>query len=381
MQYLNTRKAIGLILALAFFIGGTHTALAIGTASDTTISNTATVDYDVGGDARSSSGSAPDFKVDNKVDLTVTNTDAGNNVNTIPAATGQVLTFTVTNTGNTSQGYALTATNAAGDDFDMTGVSIYIENGVTPGFQSTEDTVYTSGSGNNAFDLAADATSVNVYVVANTPATATDTQVAGIDLLATTLDVSTNLATSADASPDADPLVVDTIFADGSGSIDGARDGEYSTAATYTVASAALTVAKSVASTTDPFLSGFSVPGAYVVYQVRVTNSGASTADTDSVSVTDQVPANTQLCITTVGTCTAPSFADGATTSALSLGAFQYSNDATATPCEPGDFTYTPSPGALTGLDPAVTCVRMTTTGDMAGSGGFFDMQITVQIQ
>ena len=33
MQYLNTRKAIGLILALAFFIGGSQTALAAGTAS------------------------------------------------------------------------------------------------------------------------------------------------------------------------------------------------------------------------------------------------------------------------------------------------------------------------------------------------------------
>jgi hypothetical protein len=82
-----------------------------------------------------------------------------------------------------------------------------------------------------------------------------------------------------------------------------------------------------------------------------------------------------------VGTCTAPSFTDGATTSGLALNAFQYSNDATATPCEPGDFTYTPSPDALTGYDSAVTCIRMTTTGSMNGSGGFFDMQINVGIQ
>ena len=171
-----------------------------------------------------------------------------------------------------------------------------------------------------------------------------------------------------------------TLFADGAGSNDGARDGGYSAAATYTVASAALTAAKTVASTTDQFATGFSIPGAYVVYQVRVTNTGASTADTDTVSVTDQIPANTQLCVSTVLSCTAPSFTDGGTSSGLALNTFEYSNDATATPCEPGDFTYSPTADA-NGFDSAVTCVRMTTTGDMNGSGGFFDMQITVQIQ
>ena len=67
MQYLNTRKAIGLILALAFYIGGTHTALAVGTASGTTISNTATVDYQVATDPRTATGLAPDITVDNRV--------------------------------------------------------------------------------------------------------------------------------------------------------------------------------------------------------------------------------------------------------------------------------------------------------------------------
>ncbi len=369
MQYLNTRKAIGLILSLAFFIGGTHTALAVGTASDTTISNTATVDYDVGGDARSASGTAPDFKVDNKVDLTVTNTDAGNNVNTTPGATGQVLTYTVTNTGNTSQGYALTATNAAGDDFDMTGISIYIEDGTTPGFQSTEDTAYVSGSGNNAFDLAADATSVNVYVVANTPATATDTQVAGIDLLATTLDFGTNVATTADATPDADPLVVDTVFADGVGSNDGPRDGAYSAAATYTVASAALTAAKTIAATTDEFGTGFAIPGAVVRYLITVTNSGAGAVDNNTVVVSDPIPANTKLCIAVDASvplvCTAadvPTFAAG--TSGLTGAAFEYSDDNGTT------WTYVPVADA-DGADTNITNVRQAPTGAMVSTGVF----------
>ena len=381
MQYLNTRKAIGLILALAFFIGGTHTALAVGTASDTTISNTATVDYDVSGDARSASGAAPDFKVDNKVDLTVT---SAGNVTTTPGATGQVLTYTVTNTGNTPQGYSLTATNAAGDDFDMTGISIYIEDGTTPGFQSTEDTAYVSGSGNNAFDLAADATSVNVYVVATTPGTATDTQVAGIDLLATTLDNGTNTVTTADASPDADPLVVDTVFADGTGSIDGPRDGGFATAATYTVQSALLSATKTIANVADQFnaTGGFSIPGAVVRYLITTTAGGTGTVDANSVVVSDPIPANTKLCVAVDASapvvCTAadvPTYAVG--TSGLTGSTLEYSTNNGTTWI---DWATTPPTADADGADTTVTDVRYTTAGTVT-NGGSFTVTIGVVIE
>ncbi len=52
MQYVNTRRTGGLLLALGLFAGGTQTALAVGTQSGEIISNTATVDYQVGTDPR-----------------------------------------------------------------------------------------------------------------------------------------------------------------------------------------------------------------------------------------------------------------------------------------------------------------------------------------
>ena len=382
MQYLNTRKAIGLILALAFYIGGTHTALAVGTASNTTITNTATVDYEVGTDPRTASGSDGGFLVDNRVDLMVTNTDAGNNVSTSPGATAEVLTYTVRNDGNTSQGYALTATNAAGDDFDMTGISIYIENGTTPGFQSTEDTVYTSGSGNNAFDLAADATSVNVYVVANTPATATNTQVAGIDLLATTLDVGTNTATT---EPVGGPsALVDAVFGDGTGSIDGPNDGTYSTAATYTVQSALLSATKTITNVADEFnaTGGYSIPGAVVRYLITTTAGGTGTVDANSVVVSDPIPANTKLCVAVDASvpvvCTAadvPTYAVG--TSGLTSATLEYSTNNGTTWI---DWTTTPPTADADGADTAVTDVRYTTAGTVA-NGGAFTVTIGVVIE
>ena len=93
---------------------------------------------------------AVDFLVDNRVDLTVVNTDAGNNVNVIPGSANQVLTYTVTNTGNTTQGYLLT-TDIPTANIPMGSVEIWIEDGTTPGYQAAEDILYVGGT--NAGDL------------------------------------------------------------------------------------------------------------------------------------------------------------------------------------------------------------------------------------
>ena len=148
MQSVNYHKLRAPLLALALFAGGTQTALAVGTASNVPIDNTATVDYQVGTNPRTVSGSAPTILVDNRVDLDVTNTDAGNNVNVSPGQTDQILTYTVTNTGNTTQGYLLTvdvptATIPAGN------IRIYVDannNGVPDAGE-----LYTAGT--NAGDL------------------------------------------------------------------------------------------------------------------------------------------------------------------------------------------------------------------------------------
>ena len=290
MQYLNMRKAIGLIVALAFFVGGTQTALAVGTASGTSIDNTATVDYQVGGfDQATVTSNTESFVVDNRVDLTVANV-SGTNV--LPNSTNQPLAFTVTNTGNTTQGYSLVATNAAGDDFDMTLVDIYIDDGNGTWDGIGVETLYTAGT--NAFDLAADATSNVVYVVANTPGTVTNGQTAVVDLLAITLNAGTNVVTTETAGAD-DPANVDVVFGDGAGTVDVAEDGQHSAAGTYTVAVDVLTLVKSSSVEEDPFngtTDPKAIPGARIRYTLVVTNPSA-TNDATSVVVVDDIPANT----------------------------------------------------------------------------------------
>ncbi len=379
MQYLNIGKARRLMMALALFVGGTQTALAVGTTSGTIINNTATVDYQVGTDPRTTTGSAPPITVDNRVDLTVNNTNVGNDEIVNPAQANQVLIYTVTNTGNTTQGYHL-STDIPTANIPMGSVEIWLDsngNGTWDGAGPGLDTLYTAGT--NAFDLdPSGVDAATVFVVADTPAGAVDGNQDDVRLLAQTRAAG-GAAIAAAGAPTAG---VDIVYADGAGTTsDGNRDGQHSDAATYTVQSAALAAVKTIASTTDEFGTGFSIPGANVVYQIRVTNTGSTTVDANTVSVTDPVPANSQLCVSTVASCTAPSFTDGATSSALAAAAFEYSFVVGATACDNASFVGTPPTADASGYDSTVTCVRQAPTGSMAGSGGFFDVQITVGIQ
>jgi uncharacterized repeat protein (TIGR01451 family) len=379
MQSINNHKVRAPLLALALFAGGSQTAFAVGTQSGVPISNTATVDYQVGSNSRTTSGSAPNITVDNRVDLDVTNTDAGNNVNVTPGQTDRILTYTVTNTGNTTQGYLLTvdvptATIPAGN------IRIYVDannDGVPDAGE-----LYTAGT--NAGDLDPNGVIgtddvMQVLVVADIPAGATDTSSDDFRLVAQTTDAGTATVTTAAGAPTAG---VDVVFADSAGTTsDANRDGQHSDAASYTVQSAAVAAAKTILSTTDEFGGGFAIPGADVVYQIRVTNSGAAAVDANTVSVTDPIPAGTQLCVATTGSCNAPSFTDGTTSSGLTAAAFEYSIVTGANACLGTSFTgYSPTADA-NGHDATVTCIRQQPTGSMNGSGGFFDVQITVGIQ
>jgi hypothetical protein len=364
MQYLNMRKAIGLVMALAFLTGGAQTAFAVGTASTTVISNTARVDYDVAGNGRFDT-STVNFTVDNRVDLTVVNTDACNNVNVTPSSTSQVLTYTVTNTGNTTQGYLLT-TDIPTANIPMGPAAIYIEDGTTPGFQIAEDTLYVGGT--NAGDLDPNGVIgvddvMTVYVVADTPAAAVDGNQDDVRLVAQTTDAGTTTVTAASGAPTAG---VDVVFADGAGTTsDAANDGQHSAAATYTVVSASLTAAKSIANVTDEFGTGFSIPGAVVRYQITITNGGSGAVDSDTVVVSDPISTDTKVCVAVGTSCTAadlPTFAAG--TSGLTGVAFEYSNDNGTT------WTYVPTADAQGG-DTAVTDIRQAPTGAMVSTGAF----------
>lgn len=286
-------------------IGVMQSANAAGTASNTAITNRATVSYSVGGVSQTpiessptgnttATGSDTSFRVDNKIIHIVTEV-SGNptSVGTAPGATNLVTTFTVTNQGNTAQGYLLTATNrpngtaspfsgGTADNQDVSNLRVFVESGTTAGYDPTD-------TATNIANLAPDAT-VTVYVLADIPAGAVNNQFANVQLAAQAATANTTTAVVQTAGAD-NANAVDIVFADG-GAV--ARDGIAEAQDQYQIQSAALTVTKTSSVVSDPFnntTNPKAIPGATVQYTITVANTGSQPAT--GVAITDPIPGNT----------------------------------------------------------------------------------------
>ncbi|MFN3586942.1 MAG: hypothetical protein ACK4UT_05505, partial [Moraxellaceae bacterium] len=125
---LNARKLA--LPAILLSAAVSPAAFAAGTTAGTNITNTATVTYeDPNGDPQSENSNTSTFQVDELLNVTVSNNNPGN-VTVLTPDNNVVLSFTVTNTGNGNETYALSAASAlSGDQFDPTNVRIYIDNG------------------------------------------------------------------------------------------------------------------------------------------------------------------------------------------------------------------------------------------------------------
>jgi uncharacterized repeat protein (TIGR01451 family) len=306
-----------LLVACLFILGSAQIALAVGTPSGTSIDNSATLDYSVGGISQTQIVSnTASFVVDNMVDLTVATVD-GAAVVVIPGSNDMVLTYTVTNTGNSVQDYSLTALAGAGTFY-----------GVTDNFDATNVRVYVDANGNGTYDAGVDFLTyidelvangtVTVFVVADIPIDRVDADGAIYDLMAQTAQGGTpgvlgteilnddNGNISPGGTPNDiadDPATVQIVFADQAGSVDGLRDGRFSSRDVYVVGSAVLTILKNSAVINDPFNGAANpkaIPGATIRYIIDIANSG--TTDAQSVVVSDQVPGNTTFVSASVNT-------------------------------------------------------------------------------
>ena len=312
MKTFNLTKPASLLLGSALLWGVSASVFAAGTAPGVSISNQATLNYDVGGTPQSSIDSdgdpgtagvqTTDFLVDRKVDLTVV---SNGNATVIPNSNDQVLPFTLTNTGNDTHNYLLTAVpgvNATEDDFDMNSVEIYIDTNNNGTYESGTDTLYSAATGvGNLVPTPGAGSSINLLVVSDTPATPTNGQTALYHLLAQATDAGTTTPTveTGGAGGIDRPGVVDNAFADsvaGSAPGDTAFNGTHSVAGTYTVQSAAVTVTKTSEVTDDGFGNGppnaKAIPGATVTYSIVVDNSTGTVAAsnlvlTDALQVAD----------------------------------------------------------------------------------------------
>ena len=88
-------------------------AYAAGTTAGVSITNTATVNYQVSGVAQNSQSASDTFVVDRVINLTVIDLD-GTTTNVVPGQTNAVTTFRLTNISNETLDFALAVTQPSG---------------------------------------------------------------------------------------------------------------------------------------------------------------------------------------------------------------------------------------------------------------------------
>jgi hypothetical protein len=255
-------KRVGLACVAFGVIAVSQQALAVGTAASTQINNRATVSYQVTGVSQTPIESSPtgnstpgtnngantQFVVDRKIDLIVQ--EVGNAaVNVTPGALNQVTTFFLRNDGNDTQGYTLAGANQANgstvafsaivDAFDSTNVRVFVESTACTGVgQVGLSYVAASDTATTIPTLAADACAF-VYIVSDTPITATNGQGSVVRLTATAR-VPTTLAALTQTAGAETATVVDVVFADTGTGGQTARDAAAFADDIYVISAAAI---------------------------------------------------------------------------------------------------------------------------------------------
>jgi hypothetical protein len=269
-------------------------ALAAGTTAGSTITNTVTVNYQVSGVTQTASTASDMLTVDRKVNVTVA--EVGTTTTQVsPGQTAAVTSFQVTNLSNATLDLALAVAQQTGgagahsntDSFDVTNLKIYRDaNG--NGTYDAGDTLVTYID-----ELAAD-TSATIFVVSDVPLSLATGSVAAVTLTATAREgaAAGSLGAALVQTTTANTASMDTVFADGAGATDAARDAAFSAKDDYTVLAAAVSVVKTSTVVSDP-INGTTnpklIPGAVVQYCVAVSNAAGSAAAT-SVAISDPLP-------------------------------------------------------------------------------------------
>lgn len=326
-----TKGLLGASALMALSTGSAFAQNAF-TPADTTVSNSFTLDYRVGGvdqpqiETEDGPGAADDndpttFKVDRLVNVTVAS--SGTPGTLPPGATNASVQFSVRNDGNDTHAYLLdfeevaNGTGAGNDEFDTLNSTsgdriIYFvdtnADGILNGTEGNTPVTYDPADDTTWPVLAADG-SIIVRVVRNIPVSAADGDTASIHLFADTRDTSdpANVAIIADATAgnvtDETENVLIDVDGPASAANDDAEDGAHSATNTFTVLAADLSATKDVfvldadydgtcdtigAAYTPPAPSadtavpvpnnGYHRPDACVEYFITVRNDGTAAA-------------------------------------------------------------------------------------------------------
>lgn len=271
-------KTITKTALLAAGLVASSATWAVGTDAGSIISNTATATFDdpITGNSGTTSADAPDITVAELINVNVTADDT-TPVSTQPGDTDQVLTFTVTNTGNGTEAFTLDAANLAGDDIDADSITIYADTDGDGVFNPANDQPVTA-------DLVLDADEdIKIFVVGDIPATGVTGETADVELTATS-------ATPGVAGATPGTLIPGQGTNTPSGAVVGTNPSDSDTGTFQVgviVTDATVEITKVIEARVDPFGGTTDVPGTVVTYLITVT---AKRGDVNNLVVADTIP-------------------------------------------------------------------------------------------
>ncbi|MDW3095748.1 MAG: hypothetical protein R8G33_08760 [Gammaproteobacteria bacterium] len=282
-------KKIAQVISIIIFLSLCNVVKAVGVAAGTSVSNTATVSFNIGG----TPGTAFDtdvFQVQELINVGITWQDAANII-VAPGSTQQVLTFLLTNTGNGIESFSLLIDNAAvtTDDFNPVNGNIHIDgnaNGIFDG--APTDPVYVSGLNDPLLDANGIDSQV-IFLVSDIPVTTSVGETGISQLTANSLTVSAAGAVSG--------TILNGLGDGGIDAVVGVSQADDIETGTYQVDTTPIDVSilKTAQVVSDG--SGCSVapcspiPGATIRYSLQVIISGVGTVN--NLVITDPIPINT----------------------------------------------------------------------------------------
>ncbi len=159
--------------------------------------------------------------------------------------------------------------------------------------------------------------------------------------------------------------------------------------ATLTVSGPSLVFMKTVSVTSDPVNGGSNpknIPGAEVLYTLRVTNTGLGAVDANTVVIVDPVPANTDLFVGDLGAVNSGpvAFTQGVPTSGLTYTYIALNSGADDVGFFSDNACTVPVALPTVPYDASVRCIRLNPKGAMAGTGGgnpYFDLSFRVRVR
>jgi hypothetical protein len=272
---------IGITLLATTFAQAT---LALNTAAGTVISNTATVNYNVGASSLTATSTQVTIKVQELINATLESKNASKQLTVAPGQSNAALRFELTNTGNGDEAFVLTQQNLTGDLFDTIADNIYVDDGDGI-FEPLIDVLYVPTS-------LAPEESIALWIaskdISNTQNNGDDA-----DILVNALS-----KTFSDAG-NSNPAQGDTVIGQGDDSTDAihAISGPANDTATFIIDNSAINmiIEKSIVGVRDGITSAGNqyIPNAEVDYLITIEVTG--TGDATAVIVSDPLPIELKL--------------------------------------------------------------------------------------